>query len=279
LEAPTNVVLDRAWKNELEISWDNVTWAEIYTISYWKISAWAGIYEHEREIVVNETKTTIKKLEADTKYFIGVNAYDEDENESVYSEEVSFSTLDEASELKINNLKVIDTKHLNLEFNVELNEDFLTDTNIVNLWNDLEDIEVKKYDISGNKLDIFLTDDLKDKGKYSITIVNLEWKLGEKIESWVDGIIYFDVIKDVTKKEEIIELNSAENKDNNSKNTVKNKILGWKDIDIKSSKTLEGIAKNKKALPVTGPSETFLFILLSLIIWSLLFGMRRKVDA
>jgi hypothetical protein len=172
---------------------------------------------------------------------------------------------------------------LNLEFNVELNEDFLTDTNIVNLWDDLEDIEVKKYDISDNKLDIFLTDDLKDKGKYSITIVNLEWKLGEKIKSWVDWIIKFDVKKENIKEEEKnkIELNSADSKKNDSKKDVKinNKVLGWKEIDINSSKTLEGIAKNKKGLPVTGPSETFLFILLSLIIWALLFGMKRKVDA
>jgi len=41
--------------------------------------------------------------------------------------------LDELLELKINNLKIINTKQLNLEFNVDIKEDSLVDVNIIDL--------------------------------------------------------------------------------------------------------------------------------------------------
>jgi len=316
LDAPTNIILDKAGENGLEISWDSVTWAEVYAISYWKKSAWTGSYEHELEIVVNDdAKTKIEKLDLDTKYYIAIKAYDSNENESEYSEEVTFSTLDELLELKINNLKIINTKQLNLEFNVDIKEDSLVDVNIIDLWDDLVDIEVERYTVSGNKLDLFLVAELKKEEKYSITIVTLEWKLGEKIKSWVDGIIDFEVTEEVGNVEENsieeTELNSADNEEftstwsedsstessnnmdentvtqdgdtltieGNNTDTENNKVLGWKDVDLENSKTLEGVAKDNKALPTTGPAETFLFLLFSLIAWGLFLSLRRKIKA
>jgi hypothetical protein len=252
---------------------------------------WTWTYEHELEIVVDgDAKTKIEKLDLNTKYYIAIKAYDSDDNESGYSQEVSFSTNNKLLGLKINNLKVINTKELNLEFNVDIKENSLVDVNIVNLKDDLDNIEVERYTVLGNKLNLVLVDELK-KDKYSITVVSLEWKSWEKIKSWVDGIIDFEVTEEVgsmgENKAEEIELNSADDKkaiitwsekSSNNTNTItgNNKILGWKDVDLKDFKTLKGVAKDNKALPTTGPAETFLFILFSLIAWGLFLNLRRK---
>jgi len=276
LEAPKNIILDNASSDKLEISWDTSSWAELYAISYWIKPVWTWSYEHELEIVVNdEAKATIEKLDLNTNYYIAVKAYDSLENESEYSQEISFSTLGELEKLKIDSIDVVNEKKLDLSFNLNLKkDDSSVNVNIVNLEDSIEDIEILKYKFEDNVLKIFLLNDLNKSGKYSATVVSLQWEKWEKIESWVDGVIVFDVPESFEKTndiEENIELNSAW--ENNTK------VLGWKDIDDTDKKAIESVAKQKEDLPTTGPTETFLFLLLSFIVWALLFMSRRKTNS
>lgn len=288
LDAPKNIVLDNAWEDKLEISWDSLEWAELYTVSYWKESILAWPYEHELEIIVDkEAKTIIEGLNSDTKYYISVKSYDSLENESEYSQEVSFTTLWDLEELKINDIDVLSTKELEISFNMDLKVDpNSASVKIVNLDDDLDDIEVLKYEFNSNVLKLYLVNELDDLQNYSSTIISLEWENWEKITSWVDWVINFEVPEvfeeQVDIEEVIVWLNSAfevgdENKEEWSLDTsLFTKILGWKNINNTDEKAIESVAKEKKDLPTTGPSEIFLFLLLSFIIWALLIIFRRK---
>ena len=306
LEAPENVVLDKAWENDLEISWNTASWAELYAVSYWKKPALDWSYEHELEIVVNtDAKTIIENLESDTNYYIAVKSYDSLENESNYSEEVSFSTLWEVKELKIDSINVSNVNTLDISFNSNLKNDIdMVSVNIIDSDNSLEDVEISKYEIDNNVLKIHLSNQLNKLQKYSATVVSLEWENWEKIKSWVDWVIHFEVpenFEDNTSSkeeldnsettEEIIDLNSASEVEPNdiswtwsstsiidvSKN--EDKALGWKDMNDSDGKAIESVAKDKEDLPTTGPTETLLFLLLSFIVWALILMSRRKSNS
>ena len=342
LDAPKNVFLDKSSDNSLEISWDKVTWAEIYAVSYWKepISNWS--YENELEIVVNEDwKATIENLESNTKYYIWVKSFDSSDGESEYSSEVSFLTVWDLSldswELKISNIDLYSAKDLEISFNVNLKNDIsLVSVNIVNLNESLEDIEVDNYEINSNVLKVELINPLIKSENYSITIVSLEWENWEKIKSWVDWVINFE-LPDVFKQkenlidsEESVDLNSAwesntindtgsssdsqwmiesnlnsvsesnQTNDSDSENNLsdqstwstnimsdtnveidetndtENKVLWGDTIVDPEVKAVESIAKEKDSLPTTWPTETILFLLLSLIVWALIIMSRKK---
>jgi hypothetical protein len=61
-----------------------------------------------------------------------------------------------------------------LLFNLELKIDSIVSVNIVNKNNNLESIELEKYEIKGNNLNLLLVEDLKKLEKYSITIISLD---------------------------------------------------------------------------------------------------------
>ncbi len=219
LDAPTNIILDEATSSELKISWNPASWAEVYAVYYWLISGLNDWYENQ-VVVWQESMALLENLEANSKYYIAIKSYDSNNNESWYSEEVTFNTLEEISELTIDDLILKDTRTLDLKFNVELNKDSLLTVDIINKNDDLENIEVEKYIIDSNNLNLLLYNDLKAWEKYSITIITLEWARWEVISAWVDWIIDFDVPLDVKIYwEEIIddtELASADNTDETS---------------------------------------------------------------
>lgn len=310
LSATSNIYLDKASEDKLEIHWDTVEWAEVYGVSYWKTSGMDKWYEHELEILVwEEAKAKIDNLDPNSKYYIAVKSYDSDNNESDYSKEVSFSTSAKIEELKNTNTKVIDTRNVEINFNVDLKKDSQVDVVINNTKDDLENVEVEKYTVDWNKLSLFLSNDLKLWNKYSITIISLEWVKWEKINAWVDWIIEFEVDKDTIKYSEQtaedLELQSADVtnnsetwtwiKDNNikEKNTdnkdvknieskenliVFNKVLWGSDIsNSDDKKIIESVAKKKKDLPQTWPVDTLLFLMFSFIAGWLFLILRRRL--
>lgn len=294
LEAPFNITLDKAWEDTLEISWEWSEWSEIYAVSYWEKS-WIGWeYDNDLEIIVSETKTTIEKLSIGKKYFLAVKAYDSEETESEYSEEKTFSTLWELSSLKIEEITVDDDKTLNMLFNLELDASSNVNLNLINKNDVLNDIEVENYTIDWKKLKVSLVEWLLELEKYSVTVIELNWKNWEKIESWVDWIIEFEVPKDISiinenledknleleaaKNNEKVEENIAEPVEDNIEEPVK-KVLWGQTIDRDDNKVIEWVAKNKEKLPTTWPAENLLFILFSIIAASMFFILRRKIKA
>jgi len=277
LDAPQNIVLEKATDNSLDLSWDKVDWAWVYSISYWETTASGSIYDNDQAEIFSTNSGTINNLKSNTKYFIAVKAYDDNENESDYSKEVSFSTLDKLKELKIDSVEVVDTRNFNIKFNLELDKDSVASLNIVNSWDDLEDVEVEKYKIENNTLKVFLTKDLKLNSKYSVTVITLKWANWETITAWVDWISEF-IIDENTKTY----TETTENTDLNSAWTwivekTDSKVLWGKDLENNNVVT-ETAAKQKEKLPTTWPTETFLFLVFALIAWWLFMNLRRKTS-
>ena len=305
LEAPNNITLDIVTSDSLNIHWDNAEGAEVYSISYWESSGTLDWYEFESELVAGqEANILIENLKSNTEYFIGIISYDWDNNNSWYSEEVSFSTLSAVEDLKINELVLKDTRTWILEFNVDLDPDSLISSMVVNENDDLEDIEVEKYTINWNKLELFFTKELKMGWRYSITIITLDWINWEKINAWIDWIIDFDVTEDTlayneeniddvdlsvatdTDLDENTDTNLDENIDTdlyettNNENNTDEKILAWTELESNTeSQVTETVAKENEALPTTGPAETFLFLFFSFIAGWLFLSLRRRTNA
>ena len=275
LDAPKNIILDKANQDSLEISWDKVDWAWIYAVSFWTVSwSWTS-YEHELEVLSDESaKAIIENLNINTEYYIAVKSYDTWDEQSDYSEEVKFSTIDEVWSLKINSSNLLDTRNIDLVFNTDLDNDSSVYLNIVNKDNSFEDIEVENYTIIWDKLKILLNSDLIVNDKYSITIITLDWSNWETIKSWVDWIVEFIVEEDTKVYWEIentIELPSA---DDEPEVTISDNTDDQEDKNIVTAQ----VAKDTKDLPTTGPAETLLFLLFSLIAWGLFLNLRRKIN-
>ncbi len=279
LDAPQNVVLKSSTNSSLEISWDKVEWVWAYAVSYWKNTGSGWVYDHELEILVDETATTvINNLESETKYYIAVKAYESDISESEYSSEVSFeTTVASWEELKINNLDLVDTRNLIVRFNINLDEKSLVNLNIVNN-NNIEEIELEKYEIEDNYLKLFLNNDLTLWSEYSITIITLDWINWETINDGVDWIYNFLVNEDT---KVYVDENTWDNILNSAgtepiiDTTDTNKVLGWEKIKTNVATTVK-TAKDKSSLPTTGPTETFLFLIFSFISGLLFIRLRKK---
>ena len=280
LDAATNIILDESDSNSLEISWDGIEWVElIYSVSYWLQSWIIDWYDVTSDVFIGE-KFSIEDLESDMPYFLSIKSYDSDGNESEYSEEVSFSTLWELAWLKIKDYTLKDTRTIILNFNVELEENWIVDVIIVNKDDDFEDIALEKYDVNGDELELFFDIDLNIDYRYSITLLSLEWSNWELVNSWVDWIIDFDVPSDtkIYNEDDVDDFNSAPNPDP-IVDTIDS--IWWTDLannnnNNNNNNTVVGIANNNDDLPDTGASETLLLLFLSFIAWWLFLSIRRK---
>jgi len=186
-------------------------------------------------------------------------------------------------ELQIDNIEVIDTKTLDILFNLELNENSYVDVNIINQSDDLEYIDIEDYEIVWNKLTLLLVENLNI-SNYSITIISLEWTNWEIIWAGVDWIIEFNVNEETKQywediieeeEEEEVELNSADTtnetevvieEDNNEATNE------WEEI-------IEVVAENNDVLPETGPAQTLLFLLLAFVMWAVVSSQIKKRQA
>jgi len=304
LEAPSNIKLDKAWEDFLEISWDPVENAWVYSISYWEksVSGTTNHYEHDEEIVVETNSWKIENLNSNTTYYIAVKAYDDNEQSSDYSKEVSFKTAGDLQNLKLEKVEVLDLNTIELYFNTDLKNDSLVDLSITNKENN-ENIEIQNYEINWNKLKVYLQKQLEKTKKYSIVVIAVEWNNWELIKNWVDWTIDFVVPENLwenTNQEENEEFNSAwlqeenniqetnswaveeqnnQNSENNNstQNNHKPKVLWWKVIENNNTNSIEQTAKKVKEMPQTWPAQTALFLIFSFIASILFFTLRRRI--
>lgn len=195
----------------------------------------------------------------------------------------------EISVLKIDKVQVIDTRTISLEFNIELKstlEKGSEDIYIINSNDDLEEVTVKEYSIDWKKAEFLLENNLVLWGKYVVVVMSMEWINWEKINSWVDWGAEFEVSMDTKKYVEGWDewLKSADGglgteeslSNNETLLTNVSKTLWWNDV-VNNQNSLDSVAEEKSDLPQTGPWETLLFLIISLIAWWLFLSLRQRI--
>jgi len=207
-----DIKLDEATTDSLKISWNEVDWAIGYFVYYDTQSHFEDKnYANTTDDMVESTGTTLENLDSNTTYYIALKVVDWEWNEWDFSKEYSFSTLKwEEKNLSIENIKVIDSKNLEVTFNSEIDSSKDIEFKIEEKNNNLNEVNIANTLAEGNIVKISLNNELESNKDYTLTVISLTWVNWETIEEGVNGVIDFN-------SGELIDLNSAE--EENPQNT------------------------------------------------------------
>lgn len=245
-----------------KISWEAVEGSTGYMVHYGTKSAIAdGKYENDSDLIdATETGATLEKLEAKTTYYATVSAYDKDANESPMSEEITFTTTEAwavtttdmnaaKTSLSIKSVNVVSDSKLEVIFSAELDNSPEAKREFKLSSKDGAEVMISSVELTdANKLSLTLSAPVEVSKEYSLTILALKDKMGNNVESGVDGQFAF------TTPETIEALDAA----------------------TATGNAIE-VATDAKALPKTGP-EQFLIFALAMILWLIVLSYRKKIS-
>lgn len=224
IEAPEKPILVQTWENFIEISWSEIGNAVWYYVSYWKNSITDWPYERELPDLFENQQARIYWLNPGTFYYVAIKSIDENWNESEYSQEWSFKTLEQSWgwEFWINEVKVSASDTLELVFNRELEDspDAIRDFKINkenDEFNELSIMEInlkEEENLPKNTLEIKLEEDLIESTNYVVVAIEVRDKDWNIIQSWVNWEKIFTT-PTIFPEDDLNSAVSIENTDNN----------------------------------------------------------------
>lgn len=285
LNVTSEIKLDEATSDSLQISWDAVDEALCYSVYYDTVSPEDWNYTSD-EMCIDTNEYILENLDASTTYYVAVSVISQDLVEWEKSEEVIFSTLqewetstwttreeqDNSILLKIENTDVLNTTQLKLTFNISLDKDSQREFKVVNKEDTFVELSIESSEIVwDNQVIVTLWDELLANTEYTLTVLSLLWVNWENIELWVDGISNFIVPADVST------LNKESISDNLTEAIVDEENLelnaAWEEWN--SNTVTE--SKNAETLPTTWPENAILILLALLVaIWLLKFRFKKS---
>lgn len=305
LNISSDIKLEEASKNSLKISFEEVPWAIWYYLYYDTKSVTDWNYSFEWSDIYDSNVITIQDLKPNTTYYLAVSVYDEDYKEWDLSKEFSFKTIWWSTDaLQLENIEVVDTRTLKLEFNYNLDTNLQREFLISNKNYETQEINIIDSEIENwNLVFINLEKDLDILWEYSITILNLSWTSWETIEAWVDWKEDFIIPEDTPFFVEVTidnnDINNQEdlNNDDNfstwvvdSDEILENDLnsawpeeiqswsigIDWQNLSNDDlAKTTVNATSNTEKLPSTWPESIILFFL-AIIFWLIVFLFRKK---
>ena len=286
IDAPTNLKADSSNNSSVNLSWSTVDEALFYYVYYSKQS-WLEIGYDLYTDVIESNSTVISDLDIDSTYYFTVVALDENGEESAYSNEIVIDVVEwdtiNQNDFALESIDVAAYNKLKLIFNSNLDnsENTIREFKITNKKDDLDIFDVVSTEIdeeNNNILELTLDRDTEIWNKYEFVIIAItseEWK---NIESWIDNNITFDVveiiepivkpvIEEVIVEEEVVDLNSA---------SEEVSWPSWENIEASDvENTTLVLAEKNETLPKTW-AEHVLMLILSIILWALIFVFNYK---
>ncbi|MDD3646753.1 MAG: fibronectin type III domain-containing protein [Candidatus Gracilibacteria bacterium] len=278
LNVTSEIKLDEATSDSLQISWDAVDEALCYSVYYDTVSPEDGNYTSD-EMCIDTNEYILENLDASTTYYVAVSVISQDLVEGEKSEEVIFSTLQEGETstgttreeqdnsilLKIENTDVLNTTQLKLTFNISLDKDSQREFKVVNKEDTFVELSIESSEIVGdNQVIVTLGDELLANTEYTLTVLSLLGVNGENIELGVDGISNFIVPADVST------LNKESISDNLTEAIVDEENLELNAAGEEGNSNTVTESKNAETLPTTGPENAILILLALLVAIGLL---------
>lgn len=287
IDAPANLKLDSTSGTTVNLSWDEVEWAIMYYVYFWKNSWTINWYEVQSDLLENNS-TTISDLEEWSTYYFSAVALDDNASESDFSnelvvdvawtqtitpvqiEESTWTTEVQNVDFALDSVKVVWYNKIELTFTnpIDSSEDTLRDFKITNINDNLDTFEVISSEINiedPSKILLTLDRDTEIWNEYNVVILAITSASWNTIESWIDNIEAFTVTEIVP---ETIELNSA----------AEIEVAGptWANVDADTiENTTLALAEKNTKLPQTWPEHIFMLIL-SIILWALIFVFKYK---
>lgn len=279
LDAPANFKVISSTDTSVNLTWDITPNAFMYHVYYTKDIWLNKNYENSSDLI-EWNSTEIKNLEKGVNYSFVVTSIDENWEESVYSKDVALNntvtntatntvtTETKSEDFVLDWIAVVAYNKVKLTFTNLLDnaQDATREfkiTNKIDKTDTLEVISTLLDEKDNSILELTFNKDISVWTEYEVVIVAITSANWKNIESGIDNIETFTV-KDTQEMDEMIELNAAWPV-----------VLAnpWTENTI-SSTTLT-VAENKTVLPKTGP-EQILMLILSVILWALIFVFKYK---
>ena len=289
--APSGLSVDETTTVSATLSWESVDNAAAYSIYYWVDPS-----SLDEKDLVETSPYTLLWLENNTIYYAAVVANDDSFEESLQSEQITFTTWNSApattvsvsssSSFALENVEVLSETKLKLSFNADINsgEDSPREFKITNKFDELERLVVFDSEIDEqekNTLILTMENPIPTSAQYNVTVVRLNNEAGSSIQNGIDGIASFispdsfeeiptpvvtsPVIED---KPDLTAAGPAEQQPEVSRESSGQNIS---DDDL--AKTTVSIAKTAEELPTTGAEHWFLGIL-ALLLWAVVYKFR-----
>jgi len=301
IATPTNLKVDSSTSSSVNLSWDPLDGAFMYSVYYSKVPWTEKTPENQTDYAENNS-IEVTNLEQGTYYF-SVIAIDDWWEESLLSNEIKVDVgLNDDSSFILKSIWVLSLNWIELTFSQQLEDiesleedlkildtntptDLLPTESIENILgefkivnkNDVTDIyKVIKTEINpddNTKLLLTLDRDTQINNEYELTVMEIKNTEGKNIETGVDSTKVF-LVKDIDYSDEEavkMELNSASEQSQSWK--IVNK--SWVNSVSGSGVELLSVAEANKALPGTWP-EHLVILVLSLIIWLGFFAYKVK---
>lgn len=293
IDAPSNLETISKTNSSVDLKWDLVEGASMYTVYYWTESGFDSYYQEITDFTEDNT-LTVENLEEWTYYF-SVVAYDSVWEESSYSNELmidinsveettnqSFETtdivVDQTVDFVLESIEQTAYNKLVLTFSQELDnsEEAVREFKIINKADSFDSFDVILSEIDeedAKKVELTLDRDTTIWNEYELVVIAINNTNWENIESGIDSVETFVTaeIEEVV-EEEVIELNSA------AEEAPKEEVA-WptgENIDPETiEKTTLVVAENTEKLPQTWP-EHILMLILSIVLWALVFVFKFK---
>ncbi len=275
IDATTDVKVNLIDDSSVEMTWNQVDWAYMYYVSYWKISREEAEYANVTDFI-EWTWTTISWLETWNTYYFSVTSLDDSWNESWFSNEIAIDVnwWTNTSTFRLESIDVLGVNEIKLVFTNPLDSTEWTERefNIYNKADKVDTIwvlEAKLDNVNTNELNLILDTDLQEGIEYEVVVIAIKNENWENIKSGIDSIDVFTYNGEI--KEEPVEMNVA---------LPVNAWPSWSDIaienkDIVDSTTLS-VAESPEKLPKTWPEHILIFILSIVLAWVLFVFKFKK---
>jgi len=295
--APSGLSVDETTTVSATLSWESVDNAAAYSIYYWVDPS-----SLDEKDLVETSPYTLLWLENNTIYYAAVVANDDSFEESLQSEQITFTTWNSApattvsvsssSSFALENVEVLSETKLKLSFNADINsgEDSPREFKITNKFDELERLVVFDSEIDEqekNTLILTMENPIPTSAQYNVTVVRLNNEAGSSIQNGIDGIASFitpdsfeevpapvvtaPVIEQQPIVEEQPELTAAG--PTQQQPEVSRESSGQNISDDDLAKSTEYTAKTAEELPTTGAEHWFLGIL-ALLLWAVVYKFR-----
>ena len=199
VDAPNNLKLDSNTDTSVSLSWDTAEGAVMYYILYSKESGITNWYDLNTDLIENNY-FNITDLESGANYYFSVVSFDENWDESSYSNELTVNLWwNDGNDFVLESVNVLMKDVIELNFSENLSDwnDPIREFRITNAIDDLDFFDVVSSELNvqdKSKITLILDRELIEWNEYEVVIVAITSDWGKNIESWIDNAIKFIAI-------------------------------------------------------------------------------------
>ncbi len=277
IETPQNFNINSTTETSATLSWDEIDTAAAYSLYYGTTSGELTQYD-----LIETSPHLLSGLQENTTYFATISANDDNFEESVHSEEISFTTgwngvSNTGESFALESIELISETKLKLMFSADLDssDEAIREFKIVNKFDDLEELIVLDSEIDAENENILLLtmeESIPTSAQYNVTVVRLSDVDGNNIQNGIDGIESFytpDSYEELVEEPEVLAAAGPEE-------PIQEVSGGssWANLsDDQLAKTTQVTADEAEELPTTGAEHWFIAIL-ALLLWAMMFGYK-----